>query len=347
MQRVQSAPVEALPEAASLHRVGGTVRRGLHDVDGVPEAVLTELRVLQDGARVRHLLHVGVLHEIASAFEAAGLTWLVMKGPVVASMLYTDPGDRAYGDLDLLVDRADFPAAVRALEEMGYRHAIRNWALAERQIAGQIELSTDVMSIDLHWNLHYDAAARESFDLRPREMLGRSRVVSLGPLNVPTFDPADTLVSLCFHAARSDGHRLMWLKDIERSLAVDYPDLSAVVERARRYDIGPPVGMMLARAQRILGAPVPDGVVEALDARALVAADRVMCALVDPIQFDERGTATRLFTRSVRRSIGATLAEIPARVVRLGRRRLFPPPENETDDPAEKERFLATVAGSS
>ena len=34
-----------------------------------------------------------------------------------------------------------------------------------------------------------------------------------------TLDSVDTLLSLAFHAARSDGHRLVWSKDIERVVA--------------------------------------------------------------------------------------------------------------------------------
>ena len=56
-----AAPIECLPEAASLHRVSGTVLRGLDGVAGVPEAV----RVALDGQRVasslHHLLIAGVL----------------------------------------------------------------------------------------------------------------------------------------------------------------------------------------------------------------------------------------------------------------------------------------------
>jgi Uncharacterised nucleotidyltransferase len=343
---VHDAPSRALPDAAFLHRLGGTVLRGLDGVDGLHPDITLRLGALQRNAGLRQLLFVGALSEIACRFEAAGLSWVAMKGPVLSAHHYTDAGDRMYGDIDLLVHQHDFPKAVRLLEDAGYRHDIHNWALAEADMAGQITMFTDRVSVDLHWHLHYSRESRRSFRLRPTEMLGRTRDVSLGPMSVPTFDPVDSLWSTCFHAARSDGHRLVWFKDIERILAVDEPDLDEVVRRSRAYRVAPPVGLMLARAKRILGAPVPDATIDALTPQPLLRTERRVCARQDPIQFHEDPTFTRAFTRSVRSSAVATIREIPVRSARSLQRRWFPPSENETDDEAEKESYLDAVAAA-
>ena len=46
-------------------------------------------------------------------------------------------------------------------------------------------------------------------------------------------------MTLAFHAARSDGHRLVWLKDIERALAVESRDLDELVRRCRASRCAP------------------------------------------------------------------------------------------------------------
>ena len=124
--------------------------------------------------------------------------------------------------------------------------------LAEQMLAGQIGLSTPAVSIDLHWDLFYsqrDRAVRSPSE----ELIARSRMVDAAGLRLPTFDAPDTLITLAGHAARSGGHRLLWLKDIERTIAVDRPDFDEVVRRSR-YGCAPPVGIIL-RAPSPSSAP--------------------------------------------------------------------------------------------
>jgi hypothetical protein len=345
-QLVAVAPVSALPAAAALHRVNGSVRRSLQGVEGVPAEARVALEAGERHASLHHLIVVGALSDIARAFDAAALNWLVMKGPVVASQLYPSTGDRSYGDLDLLVGQQDFGAAVRILEQLGYRHTIHNWRRAEEMLAGEIGLISSTMAIDLHWHLHYSRQDRRPFALDPGAMLERARRVDVSGVDVPTLDPVDTLMTLAFHAARSDGHRLIWLKDIERGVAVDGADLDELVRRCRLYRCAPPVGLILARAQRMLGAQVPQEVVDATTPSALQVIDRMACAAVDPIQLHERDTLTRALTRSVRSSLVESLMDVPARTSRWALARLRPPTPNETDDPSEKERYFEAVATS-
>src|SRR4029079_436314 len=158
--------------------------------------------------------------------------------------------------------------------------------------------------------------------------------------------PVDTLLTLAFHAARSDGHRLMWFKDVERSVVVDEPDLDELVRRARAYRCGGPVGLILNRARYLLGAPVPLEVVLELMPRALRIVGERATRVENPLQLHERSTVTRWLTRSVRASVTSSMVAIPQRAVRSVHRTLRRPPENETDDPGEKASYLRAVAGS-
>jgi hypothetical protein len=343
---VAQAPMAALPAAASLHRVGGSVLRGLDAVAGVPDEVRTALVALRQRSAMRHLLLASPMSLIKAEFMAANISWVVMKGPVVATLLYPEVGDRSYGDLDLLVARRDFPRATRLLEGLGYRHHIRNWALAEQQLAGQISMSDDLVSIDLHWHLHYTADDRRAFRIEPEAMIERHRHVDVSGVPIPTFDPVDTLLTLAFHAARSDGHRLLWLKDLERSVSVEHPDLDELVARARVAGCAPAIGVMLDRARRILGADVSREAVNALTPPTLRALDRATSGVVSPVQLHDRPTVTRVATRSLRASAWATIAAVPGRAARSARRRLCPPLANETDRPDEQQRYFEAVVRS-
>jgi hypothetical protein len=343
---VDAAPVNALPAAAALHRVGGTVLRGLNGVDGVPDEVRERLGALRHQSSLRHLLLTGALSDIGSAFDDAGVDWVVMKGPVVAALLYPEPGDRSYADLDLLVARRHYPAAMRVLESLGYQHVIHNWALAEQMLAGQVAMKSPSVNIDLHWHLHYSREDRRPFALDPEAMIERRRFVAVSGMRAPVLDPVDNLLTLTFHAARSDGHRLIWLKDIERAVSIESPDFDELVRRCRSYRCAPPVGVMLGRARTYLDAPVPREIIESMTPPILRATHRSVCALSNPVQLHERPTLTRVFTRSMRSSFSTSVSAIPARCVRQLGRNLCPPLPNETDDPLEKLHFLAAVTGS-
>jgi hypothetical protein len=341
-----AAPIAALPAVAALHRVSGTVLRGLDGVDGVPCDVREQLAAVRRQASLHHLLVVGALGQITRSFDEAGLSWVVMKGPVVAARFYPDVGDRTYADLDLLVDRRDFPPAIGILEELGYEHAIHNWALAETMLAGQVGMKSPMLDLDLHWHLHYSSEDRRPFAIDPEAMIDRARRVVVSGLTAPTLDPVDTVLTLGFHAARSGGHRLVWLKDIERAVAVDEPDLDELVRRCRTYRCGPPVGIMLARARVFLGAEVPSEIIQALAPLPLRTLERFNDRHMRPVRLHERDTVTRFLTRSARSSTATSVAGVPTRVIRQLRRNLFPPPANETDSREEKERYLQAVTTS-
>jgi hypothetical protein len=56
----------------------------------------------------------------------------------------------------------------------------------------------------------------------------------------------------------------MWLKDIERAVMVRTPVWDDVVGRSRRWNVAAPVGLMLSRSARFLGAQLPAGVTQDL-----------------------------------------------------------------------------------
>ena len=344
---VQAAPIEVLPAAAALHRVGGTVLRGLDGVADVPDEVRERLDAVRQRSALHHLTVTAELARIGRAFDNVELSWVAMKGPVVAALLYPHVGERSYSDLDLLVDGRDFARSVQILEDLGYQHHIHNWALAEQMLAGEIQLSQGSVVVDLHWHLHYSPEDRRPFALEPATMIERRRQVAVSGVTAPTLDPVDTLVTLAFHAARSDGHRLIWLKDVERAVSIERPDLDELVRRSATYRCGPPVGVILDRARRLVDADVPTEIIRALVPIGIRATDLVAQSLTAPVQLHERVTITRMVTRSIRSSIVGSVWDMPTRAARRLRRRLVRPPENETDDAVEKQRYLDAVALSS
>ncbi|RME73596.1 MAG: hypothetical protein D6784_11700, partial [Chloroflexi bacterium] len=61
------------------------------------------------------------LTELLAAFSAAGIPVIVLKGALLAHLVYPDPALRPMNDIDLLFRPADLPTAARVLEDLGYQ----------------------------------------------------------------------------------------------------------------------------------------------------------------------------------------------------------------------------------
>jgi hypothetical protein len=248
---------------ARYHGVSGLISPVLLRLDGVPETLLAELRSDFDASVHRHLQSTWELSRLKATLDPTGVPWVVIKGPVAVELLYGGRGGRLYQDVDILVDPSGFREVLAALEASGLRQLDRNWAVLRRDMRGEVHYGGATgLEIDLHWNLVNMYRGR--MRISTRELLGRAAEVRLAGVDVSTLDPTDSLIHLCVHAAISGGDRILWMKDIERAVAVRPPDWDDLVARARRWHVAAPAGLMLARSARFLGAGVPGEVVSDL-----------------------------------------------------------------------------------
>lgn len=334
----------ALVEAARYHRVVGFVYQALKDVDGVDPETLQRLERFYRQALAIHLHVLALLRRTAQALEPLGGDWLVVKGPVLGELAYHRPGLRLYQDLDLVIPRARFAEALELLEGAGFSLVDHNWNLLRRLMIGELVVAAPRSpEIDVHWDVRYDRELRRSIAISTEELVERARTVQVGGLPVRTFDPADTLVFLAMHGSKQGGDKLIWLKDIERSIANDTPDWDAVVGRARAGGVQLVVGSMLLRARATVAAAVPD---EALRALLPSGTWRRTFSGLERLFPAERssgfGTPTTLLVRSMRRDVGSTLATAgkglshrTARLVRTGALRRDTA-QDDPDDPASR-----------
>jgi hypothetical protein len=307
-------------DAARYHRVVAPVHEAVRRVDGVDKAVVRGLAALRREAAVASFRVIRALHQVRDALDAAGLRWVVVKGPVLSDIVYSQRGIRTYHDLDALVQPADFKAALETLEHTGFRLADPNWKFHRRWVAGELRLRLEGgADVDLHWHLVFSRQIRRSFRLPIADLVARAREVSVHGVSILTLDAADALLHLTVHACREGGDRLFWLKDIEQSVVNDKPDWDEVVARAHEWRVHLLVGTMLLRTRAALAAPVPEEVVRALlpDAWriAAAAADR----LFPPERSSARGTPATLLAHGARDTVGSSASAIASEVVRMVR----------------------------
>lgn len=134
---------QQLAAAAQLHGVGGYVGQALRTLEPAPQnAAADVLRSVALRNVARHMQTNADLHRLATTFEAAGIDWLVVKGPVLAETVHRSVALRSYSDLDVLVRPRDLGGALDALESAGARVLDRNWLLLRRDLKGEVRGSS-------------------------------------------------------------------------------------------------------------------------------------------------------------------------------------------------------------
>jgi Uncharacterised nucleotidyltransferase len=212
---------------------------------------------------VRHLAYLGLLGKFAAELDQAKVTWVALKGPVLAELSYPEV-PRGYADLDLMVAPGQLRQALCALEKAGAVIA-DDWPLVVKAAKGELTMAVHGLPmVDLHWHLVYLRSARERWAIPTEDLLERRQPVRLKDVDAWSLDPHDLLAHLALHASSGAVKQLRCLLDIERTIANWAPDWEMVVQRCRAWRVGLPVSVMLSRARRTLGAAVPAEVVEEL-----------------------------------------------------------------------------------
>ena len=129
--------------------------------------------------------------------------------------------------------------------------------LLNGEVTGELEIGrTGSALVDLHWSLLLSETQRRRFQVPTTDLVARSTPLMIGPVEVRTLDPVDTLLHLCHHAARSGAVRLVHLLDVDQA-ARRILDWDLVARRARSWQASAQVGLVLARARRVIDTPVP------------------------------------------------------------------------------------------
>jgi Uncharacterised nucleotidyltransferase len=310
----------AVLAAADHHAVAGSVYARLRDHPDASSNLTEPLRERYEAALRHHLHIVWELARVRPVLQASGTRWAVLKGPMLAELVYESPGERSYGDLDLIVEPARFRQVVDGLMDSGSRLLDRNWRLLRREMRGQLHVALPGGSLlDLHWDLVNLYRGRLRLDTVAA--LARAEQVDLGGVEAPTLDPTDTLIQVALHGTLSGGDRLRWMLDVSQVIRRRPPDWAEVLARSAAWNASAPVGYLLKRARDVLGADVPDGLTRRLLGRQysllVRAADRV-----SPWQ-TANGRLTSP-TLAIARSMGYGLPGAAAWLVRRGVRSLDP-----------------------
>jgi hypothetical protein len=322
---------ERVWEQAHRHEVGPLLARtllGLEGDAGVPADWLARGRRRLSATLVQNRALRDELLVALAALGQAGVDATPVKGVVLAETLYGSLALRPTADLDVLVRPEAVPAARAALAALGYRHdeAAPFEALHHPYHDPQYYRATPAGEVCLE--LHHGLWSARYWD-RDDGCWDRRVEAQLGGATVRVLSAEDTLVHLAIHRARSP-FRLRHLVDVAellraREAALDW-DL--VLGATRRSAARTAMHVSLELAARVLGAPAPAGVIDALGVGPLkrrvlerTCGTRVVFRPAPPEDLEQQPhLALRAFEQDGRGRIARTLAHA---VTRKGQKLAF------------------------
>jgi hypothetical protein len=275
--RLLDAPLswDYLLASSARHGVGPLLRHGLIRVAAEtgaapPLEVTRELdrRHAESAARNDHLL--GFVSELGAACDAAGVDLMAIKDVQLAVEVYAEPALRPLGDLDVLVRREQYGEVARLLADRGFSAVPRT--NGPRQLAygtGHHFRREDGLWVDVQWNVmqrEWDLHDDGTFSFDRNHLWRDARRMALNGRTLLVPSPTDMLFHLCVHAEGHEYMELVLFCDIAELLRVSGSEVNweELCRLARGYGSRSAVYWVLVLTRDLLGAPVPDGVLETL-----------------------------------------------------------------------------------
>lgn len=254
------------PTAAMSRQPGGgkllaplICEKVVADAAGLNERLLTYLRTAVLREELRATEYRRICAQVLSAFAAADLPVLLLKGAALAEEVYPRPHVRHSHDIDMLVLEEDLPRAQSILRAIGCQPSDDGYP--RDGIHNQY-----VHRSGLPLSLHTRPFLFQPYNASAEDMWRHSEHRGLLGSTARILSPADQLLHVCVHASTiGNRQNLLWACDAWFVLAYARGiDWDSLMERAVRTSASIPLYVMLDYLSRELRAPIPSSVVSQL-----------------------------------------------------------------------------------
>jgi hypothetical protein len=240
------------------------------------------------------MYHQQVLGEIAAAFDAHRVPFVLLKGEALSKALYPQEGLRPYGDIDLLIRPETYEAAKDILAGLGFRLRLPTKEAEKLRLFGEIVFDKNgpfTVTVDLHWDTLMTSWEPQSL-FSEHETWASVDSIRLGNQALPVLSGELLLIYLCVHFAFHhvfDG--LLLLCDLFLVLRRDAEriDWDRLIAMANRCHCQHALYYSLLFVKALMAGEVPSGILDRLrppaTIRALMPAGRLLFrdTLVPPI----------------------------------------------------------------
>ncbi len=322
---IEGIDVVRLAAVARRHRVEGLVAHGLRQTGLDVPAEIEQAAFDRAAAALRIAADA---QRIGALFKAAGIDWIVVKGPPLAALAYGNAALKMSRDLDLLVAPGDVVGACRLLSVAGYRRVVPGPEVSDARLPVWLRYHKDIgwshhasgVLVELHARLFDNPALLPQIGTSsPRQE------VEVAPgVRLPTLAREPLQLYLAVHGAVSGWARLKWLADW--AAIVDDPERS--YRAAVAAGVGRCAGQGLLLAEELLDLELPPRLSDELGqdrtVKRLVAVARRL--LVGPSELREVDWESRdplaleLSHFLLRRGAGFKLTELRHKIANPGDR---------------------------
>ena len=262
-----------LAETACQHGIAPLVYHHLQSV-GATESLAPSARdTLQNFSyrnAVRNALLYKDLQAILMALQAIQVEVIVLKGAALAEMVYHHRSLRPMGDVDLLVRRQDVSRVEAKLGSVNYllSEVTGTKAWYEKyhyHVIFQKHAATPTaIPYEIHWDLE---RPRSPFTIDIAGLWERAVPASIAHVEALVLCPEDLLLHLCLHTCQDNfSCGLRSLCDISETIrqyghTINWEHLQT---RSYQWRINRCVYLVLRLTRELLGAAVPDSLLDAL-----------------------------------------------------------------------------------
>jgi len=237
------------------------VTAGTISAADIPAYALTALQLEATTIARRSLYLTGELIAILRDFAAQEIPCVPLKGPALALSPYGDVALRRINDLDIFVHESDLPRAIARLADRGYTNSAMPSAEEQRTSHHVSMYASPKVRVELHYHLLHPVG-RQQFHLA--DVAHALRPGTFQGMPVQQLSDELLLTYLSVHGAEHLWERLEWLVGVTELLRSGRVlDWTLVDMYARQFGEVRRVYTTFAIVHQLLGAPVPDAVLEA------------------------------------------------------------------------------------
>jgi hypothetical protein len=201
--------------------------------------------------------------QVLEAFHEAGIPTILLKGAALIQLYYKDSGCRPMNDVDVLIPTKQARASMAILKKLDWKSpgtsSPETWIPIRHSIPFEDRHEDQ---FDLHWHLLW-----ECWHANDDEYWETAKPITINNIPTLTLNSTHQLLHTCWHGARwNEVPPIRWIADAMAILEDTKTEIdwNLLISQAQRHRIILLLKECLEYLKNLLGAPVPDDVIESL-----------------------------------------------------------------------------------
>ena len=188
------------------------------DSNKIPDNILLNLKKLYHKNVHRNILLTAELIKVFDLLKNGGVKAVTYKGPVLALNAYGSLAFREFGDVDILIRKADVNKAKKIMNDNGFYldPPIELKTSIYIQLASEYQFKNSFGGIiEINWsfigNYFY-------FPNSPKLLFNDLKNYKINDFVIKTISPENDFLMLCIHCSKHNWKRILWICDLREFL---------------------------------------------------------------------------------------------------------------------------------